>query len=589
MDITMMIGGEAGQGVTTAGLVLSKVFARGGYYVFADQDYESRIRGGHNFFRVRISDRPVNAISEKLKLLIALNEETITLHVEELKRERLGGAIVDSDKARAVVGEVIDLAAPLEAVAKKAGGSEAMANSVAVGVALGVMDYSFPLLEQVLREQFPAGSKSADGNVQAARAGYDYARANLLGELDLKAPVIREGKKMFINGNDAIALGALAAGCKFMTSYPMTPSTSIMEFLAQKADEFGLAVIQAEDEISAMNMAIGAAYAGVRAMTATSGGGFCLMVEGLGLAGMTETPVVIVEGQRPGPSTGLPTRTEQGDLEFVLHAAHGEFPHLVLAPLTVEDAFYATVKAFNLAEKYQTPVVILNDHYLASSYNTVDKFDLSEVTADRGLLAAAAGREDGYRRHLITESGISPRAYPGTPGTVVVTTGDEHDEAGHITEDAAIRKRMVEKRLRKFEEARKDIAAPFTYGNDEADILLVGWGSTFGPMKEAVDSLNGGGLRARLLSLRDIYPFPREAFTGMFGMPRSAFVVEQNATAQLAHLIRAETGINIENRILRYDGRPITPQFIAEALKGSSQLSAISSQTAPPGQVGTES
>lgn len=572
MDITMMVGGEAGQGVATVGMILSRVFARGGYNIFADQDYESRIRGGHNFFRIRISDQPVNAISEKLKILIALNEETIALHVDELERERLGGAIFDSDKIKAVMGEVVDLGVPLESLAKREGGSEAMANSVAAGVAVGLVNYPFPLLEKVILEQFAAGSKAAEGNKKAARAGYDYARANLMGELDVKIPVIREGKKMLINGNEAIALGALAAGCKFMTSYPMTPSTSIMEFLAQKADEYGLAVIQAEDEIAAMNMAIGASFAGARAMVATSGGGFCLMVEGLGLAGATETPVVIIEGQRPGPATGLPTRTEQGDLEFVLHAAHGEFPHLVLAPVTIEDAFYATVKAFNLAERYQTPVILLNDHYLASSYNTIDKFDLSEVTVDRGLLAGEETLQKGYKRHLLTETGISPRAYPGIDGAVVVTTGDEHDEVGHITEDANIRQKMVDKRLRKLEEARKDIISPFTYGNEDADILLVGWGSTLGPMKEAVDNLNSNGLRARLMSLRDIYPFPRDAFKAMFGSPRLAFTVEQNATAQMAHLIRAETGIYLENKILKYDGRPLTPQYIMDALKKEAKL-----------------
>ncbi len=569
MDFTIMVGGEAGQGVATVGLILSKAFAGGGYYVFGDQDYESRIRGGHNFFRVRVSDQPINAISEKLKLLIALNEETITLHVDELERQRLGGVIFDGDRIKVVLGEVVDLAVPLEAIGKKVGGSEMAGNSVAVGAAMGVLDFSFLILEKVIQEQFTAGSKAAESNVNAARAGYDFARANLMGDIDLKVHPLADRKRMLINGNEAIALGALAVGCKFMTSYPMTPSTPIMEFLAERADEYGLVVTQAEDEISAINMVIGASFTGVRAMTATSGGGFCLMVEGLGLAGATETPVVVVEGQRAGPSTGLPTRTEQGDLEFVLHAAHGEFPRLVLAPVSVEDAFYVTVKAFNLAEKYQTPVIILNDDYLATSYKTIDRFDLSEVMVDRGLIAGPEAIRNGYKRHHLTESGISPRAYPGIDGAIVVTCGDEHDETGHITEDAVIRKRMVQKRLRKLEQARADVVPPLVFGPDDADILLVGWGSTFGPMIEVVETLSGGRTKARLLCLRDIFPFPREGFAELFGSPRAAFAVEQNSTAQMAHLIRAETGIHLDRSILKYDGRPMTPEYILAALKGA--------------------
>ncbi|MDZ4246025.1 MAG: 2-oxoacid:acceptor oxidoreductase subunit alpha [Dehalococcoidia bacterium] len=568
MDITMMAGGEAGQGVATVGFLLARVFSRGGYYVFADQDYESRIRGGHNFFRVRISDKPVAAISEDVNLLIALNEETINRHLKKVAGDKTGGVIFDRDGVKAALGGVIDLGISMEQLGKTEGGQEGMANSVATGAALGVVGFDFSLLEQAIAEQFSSGGeKIVNGNIRAARAGYDYARKNLPGKVDLTLPVLNRQKRMLLHGNDAIALGALAAGCKFMTSYPMTPATSIMEYLAGKADEFGMVVLQAEDEISAANMTIGASFTGVRAMAATSGGGFCLMVEGLGLAGMTETPMVIVESHRPGPSTGLPTRTEQGDLEFIIHASQSEFPRFVIAPVNIEDAFYATVQAFNLAERYQTPVILISDQYQAASYGTTDKFDLSTVTIDRGLLADGESIKKGYKRHAFTESGISPRAFPGKDGAVVLTTGDEHDEEGHIEEDAGIRTLMVEKRLRKLEQAKHDMTPPLGYGLKDAELLLVGWGSSFGAIREAVDILNQQGISARMICLRDIFPFPAESFAAGFGAPRQVFMVEQNATGQMAHFIRAETGIHIENKILRYDGRPITPGYIVERIK----------------------
>ncbi len=579
MEFTIMVGGEAGQGVATVGQILSKAFVRGGYHVFGDQDYESRIRGGHNFFRTRVSDRPVYGIVEKLNLIIALNEETIKLHVRELAAGQPSGVIYDSEKIKDLPETGAALGLPLVAIAKKEAGSETMANTVAMGSAFGLIDFDFPVLEKLIHEQFHSSGEKAQKNVKAARAGYDFARANFQGKMDLKVPARGDLKKMFIDANQSIAMGALAAGCKFMSGYPMTPSTPIMQFLADKADEYGLAVFQAEDEIAAMNLVIGASFAGVRAMTATSGGGFSLMVEGLGLAGMTETPVVIVEGQRPGPATGLPTRTCQGDLEFVLHAAQGEFPHIILAVTSIEDGFWATVKAFNLAERYQTPVIILNDHYLATSYTAVDRFDLSKVTVDRGVMAGKEEIRDGYKRHLLTPSGISPRAYPGIDRAVVVTAGDEHTEIGHITEDASITNSMATKRLRKLEEARKDMFPPLTYGREDADTVLVGWGSSYGPMREVIDHINGNGARARLICLRDIYPFPRDSFKAIFGSPREAFIIEQNATGQMAHLVRAETGIHLEKRILKYDGRPINADYIMNALEKEAKLWTSSSKT----------
>jgi 2-oxoglutarate ferredoxin oxidoreductase subunit alpha len=318
-------------------------------------------------------------------------------------------------------------------------------------------------------------------------------------------------------------------------------------------------------------MIIGAGYAGVRAMTATSGGGFCLMVEGLGLAGMTETPIVVVEGQRPGPAIGLPTRVEQSDLEFVLHAAHGEFPRAVLAPVSIEDAFWLTIKAFNLAEKYQLPVILLTDHHLASSYTTVDKFDLSKVIIDRGLLYSEA--ETGtYKRHLITDSGVSPRAFPLQGKALVVTDSDEHDEEGHLIEDAETRTRMMQKRMRKLVGLKKEIATPQLYGPEQAKTTLIGWGSTCGALREAVDILRNKKVSVNSVQLNELWPFPAEAVASVMDKAKNCYVIENNATGQLAHLIRAETGKKASGSILKYDGRPITPEYIVREL-GKERLS----------------
>lgn len=563
MDVNLMVGGEAGQGVQAVGHILAKSLARGGFHVFADQDYESRVRGGHNFFRVRASDGEVAALSEALDVLIALNEESIDLHQKELADK--GVAIFDGDKIKRA-GEGGMLAAPLERLAQEKTKNKLMANTVALGVAVSVLGYDLDILTNVVREHFGTGNM-AEGNIAAATAGHEYARANFKPDFSQRLRPLGDAKRMLLTGNEALALGALAAGCNFMAAYPMTPATSIMEYIAGKAQELDVVVVQPEDEISAINMIIGAAFAGARAMTATSGGGFCLMVEGLGLAGMTETPIVVVEGQRAGPAIGLPTRTEQGDLEFMLHASHGEFPRAVLAPGTVEDAFWLTVKAFNLADRYQLPVIVLTDQHLASSYATVDEFDLSRVVIDRGQLVAEAASMNGYKRHRITDSGISPRALPLDSTALVVTDSDEHDEEGHMIEDAGKRTAMMLKRLRKLDGLRGEIGRPRTYGADKAEVTLIGWGSTYGALREAIDLATRDGLKAKLVHLSEIWPFPAEAMAQELQQCERSFVVENNATGQMAHLIRAQTGHQVTGRILKFDGRPFSPDHILGQLK----------------------
>lgn len=454
LDVNIVIGGEAGQGVQSAGFLLAKILARAGYHIFADQDYESRIRGGHNFFRIRVKDSEVGAIMETIDLLIALDRQSITIHQYELNLDAI--IIYDSEKIPNAASDKKLFGVPLSKMAVEKTGQEMAANVVAVGAALGLFKVNIEIISEVIRSYF-ANKDVSEKNLKALNAGYEYADKNYIDSFSWILPSQQNEDRMLLNGNEAIALGALAAGCRFMAAYPMTPATSIMEYLISKSDEFGVTVVQPEDEIAAVNMVIGAAFAGARSMTATSGSGFCLMVEGLGMAGISETPIVIIDAQRPGPAVGLPTRTEQGDLLFAVHAHHGDFPRVVLAPSTVEEAFWMTVKAFNLADKYQLPVILLTDHHLASSYQTTDKFDLYAVEVDRGMLYSEAkhGSRADYKRHLITESGISPRAFPGEEDLLVITDADEHDESGHLTDDAGIRYQQVQKRMRKILSLKK--------------------------------------------------------------------------------------------------------------------------------------
>jgi len=554
MDYTIKIGGEAGQGLQTIGYILARVLVRSGYHVFANQDYESRIRGGHNFFQVRFSDEKVLSPSEGIDILVALDRTSIEEHRKDLRGD--GMILYDPESMKVRYEDPLFLDVPMQGLAINAGGRVTM-NTVAVGAVLGMLNHDLGILEDVLRETFiRKGSDVVGANIKAGRLGYEYAKDNC----KRCAFVLSKGdgkRRMLISGNEALAIGAINAGCKFISAYPMTPSTGIITYMASKAEEFSIVAEQAEDEIAAINMAIGASFTGVRAMTATSGGGFCLMTEGVSLAGMTETPLVIVLAQRPGPATGLPTRTEQGELFFALFSGHGEFPRAVLAPRDAEDAFYTIQKAFNIAEKYQTVVFVMSDQHLADSYWSVDGLDPERVRIERGLLGDGEV-DEAYLRHRITETGVSPRAIPGQAGrAIVVTDSDEHDEEGHIIEDAMMRKAMMEKRMKKQEGIASEISMPLLYGGEGADVLLIGWGSTYGALKEAVDLLHRNGIKASMLHFNEIWPFPH----GAVGLIRSAgmvYTVENNFTGQLRRLIRMETGIDLDGSITRYDGRPFT-------------------------------
>ncbi|MGA2159055.1 MAG: 2-oxoacid:acceptor oxidoreductase subunit alpha [Dehalococcoidia bacterium] len=564
VDINILVGGEAGQGVQSVGLILSKTFTRGGYHIFTDQDFESRIRGGHSFCRVRVKETDVQALSEQVHLVVALNKETIDLHRAELVEDGL--MLLDREGPGGTDKNLFEV--PMSRLAKEKAGDPGMANSVGLGSIMALTGYDMEILSAVFKDHF----KKADiveRNIKAASAGYQYIKDNFKGQYTYKiAPQAGPGR-MVLDGNEAVALGAIAAGCKFVAGYPMTPTTPILEYLAFNAAKMNMVVVEAEDEISAINMIIGAGYAGARAMTATSGGGFCLMVEGFGLAGMTETPIVVIYGQRAGPAIGLPTRTEQGDLQFVLHASHGEFPRVVFAPATVEEAFWLTARAFNMAEKYQGPAVVMIDHYLADAYSSVNRFDLSKISIDRGLLLSTAEMKKAhpYQRHKYTKTGISPRGLPMYSEELVVTDSDEHDEDGHMIEDAETRKLMVEKRMRKLFSIRQDIAQPHLYGPKKASTTLVGWGSTYGPLKEAVDMLHSEKVDVNLLHYSEVWPLDKQPLIDAASTAKQIYTVENNFTGQFADLIAQETGKMVNGRILKWDGRPFSPAYIVREFK----------------------
>ena len=561
MDYSIKIGGEAGQGIQTIGEALGRVFSRAGYQVFTSQDYESRIRGGHNFYQIRLSDKPVMVSRDLIDVIVALDSESISLHEKELTSS--GVIIYDSAALKEKHDRPSFLDIAFTDLAVKHGGDRIMANIVATGAVLGLLGMELALLLGLIEDTFRRkGEAIITANKNAARAGFDFALKGCRKcSFSLSADTAAK-PNMLLGGTESIALGALASGCRFYAAYPMTPSTGIMNYLATKEKEYGIVVEQAEDEIAAINMALGASYAGVRAMTGTSGGGFALMVEGVALAAMTETPVVIAMGQRPGPATGLPTRTEQAELQLVLAAGHGEFPRFVFAPGSPEQAFRLTNKAFDLAEKYQVPAFVLFDTYLADSQWTYQGLDLHAIrNVDYRVRGEEFSKLPVYKRHAFTESGVSPFGVPGDAKHLVVTDSDEHDEAGHITEDAITRVKMTEKRVfKKTPLMKEEIAPPFLYGDHDPDIVIVGWGSTYGVMRESVDELaKSHGIA--MLHFSELCPFPgieEFDYLGLLNRAKHTICIELNATGQFARLMKAETGYEFTSHIHRFDGRPFT-------------------------------
>ena len=585
IDIALTIAGQAGQGIDTASELLARALVRSGYHTFSYPNVMSRIRGGHNFTAVRVSDRQVYSIPAKFNALLAMDELSVTEHATDMVA---GGTIVAeaaSHKPQATSGSPkseagsLKLGAgnpglfrvPMADIAERHGGSKTMANVVGLGALLALTGHPLTGLMNLLKERFAAkGEEVVRQNLACLKAGADYVNRKRGWTCPCELPKqTSRARRLLLTGNHAIALGALASGVRFHAGYPMSPSTPMMEYLASKQAEAGLVMEQAEDEIAAINMVIGASYAGARAMTATSGGGFSLMVEGLGMAAMAELPIVIVIAMRPGPATGFPTRTEQAELLFAISASQDDFPRFVFAPGTAEEAFYTTNRAFELAGRFQVPAIVLSDQLLSDSLWTVPGFHFGRVkTSDDFDEKAWQGRPAySYKRYAVTASGVSPRLRPGFRGQQVHMLGAEHDEDGFQTEDAGVRARMHEKRMHKLAAMSKAVDEPTCYPEETADCVVVCFGSTYGAAREAVDTLRADRMSAAMLHLCELAPFPRERVAARLSSARKVITVEGNSTGQLASLLRRETGIKADAQVLKCDGRPFSAQSLAEEIR----------------------
>jgi 2-oxoglutarate ferredoxin oxidoreductase subunit alpha len=573
--ISLLVGGEAGAGITRSGFLFAKACLRGGLYVFGANDYQSLIRGGHNFYVVRAEAEEIHSQADTIDLIVALNKETITLHKDELVPG--GGIIYDGDQVTITNKELgrDDLklySIPFRKIVKGFEGPQIMENTVALGAANALLNYDPEILNGVLRDTF--NQKIAEENIHAAKQGYDYAQEHYKDGFEYRLQKTdKAGKhKIFLTGNEAVGLGAIRAGCKLYAAYPMTPATSLLHFLAPLDREYKMVVIHTESEISAANMVAGASYAGVRSMTATSGGGFCLMTEALGMMGMTETSPVILLVQRPGPSTGLPTYSSQGDLRFAIHASQGEFPRVIIAPGDVAETFYKTIEAFNLAEKFQIPAIIITDKYLAESHGTAEPFDQSRIRIDRGQLITDheyRGKEE-YKRHKFTADGISPRAMPGVKGARVRTNADEHNELGYTTEDPVLSTKMADKRFKKWDALTKELENYETtrlYGPEEAEATILAWGSTKGPIREAMKLLSIEGIKVNYLQIVYLTPFPVAKVQEVMKRAKNTIVVENNKTSQLTSLVREHLLTAVDHKISKYDGRPFNPEALSQKIK----------------------
>ena len=564
-ELTIKISGEAGQGMQTIGHALCLLYKNIGLNIFANQDYMSRVRGGNNYFQLRICEFPVYAARRNADILVALDKNSASIHRAAMNDD--GVLVMDQKKFNLAQKDNAFFDVPMYDLAIKTGGSELFVNSVAFGVLAGMTSVEFKYAKSVLESIFSNKSEEIiSKNVAAAQSGYEFVKdSNRSRAFQIKCCSLSDN--LVMNANDAVALGAIRAGCKFYSAYPMTPSTEIMNFLAHYSKQYGIVVEQAEDEIAAINMALGASFTGVRSMVGTSGGGFALMEEGFSLSGMTETPIVIFVGQRPAPATGFPTRTEQADLDMVIHAGHGEFARLVYSPGSIEEAFYLTVKAFNMAEKYQIPVFILSDQHLADSVRNINGFDLNKAHVKRFIISKEDSKKiTSYKRYQLTESGVSPRAVPSWIDEVIYADSDEHTEEGHITEDAAIRKAMVEKRLyKKMSGLAQEIEKPVSINAQDAKVLLVGFGSTLGVLQETAKALKDKTVG--FVHLAQVWPFPAKDMASLLEKAKKIITVENNASGQLARLIRRETGIKADKSILKFDGRPFDLDSLVEQVK----------------------
>ncbi len=578
-DLGIRVGGAAGDGIATLGESFARLFTRNGYHAYGHTAYQSVIRGGHVWFHARGSAERAWSLGDGIDILYAYNEQTAEIHAPFLRK---GGVLVhDPEKFkfpadRMPAGTRLVPVPALE-MSRKYASDPILSGSAGMGAITFLAGFPFETLVGILKDNFGTKKQEIlDQNLGTAEAGYKYVK-------ERERPVERAfspnrgAEKLLITGNQAIAMGAAAAGCQFLAQYPMTPASTVMHWMADHASSLGIVVKQAEDELAAINMAIGASHAGVRAMTATSGGGFSLMVEALGMAGMTETPLVVVNSQRTGPSTGLPTKTEQGDLDLMLGAGQGDFPRAILAPGDVSEAYHSTMEAFRLAADWPTPVLLASDFGLSENFQSADRSDFPMDFVPPHLYAQAPPTTPGgFRRYMHTPSGVSPRAFPGQKGFNFVAGSDEHDEFGHLISDVKVgvppaieeRRHMMEKRMRKLDGMRNAMKAPDLEGPANAQLTIVAWGSTAGAVRDALRELNSDGSKVNFLHISRVYPVKSiEVAKALVHTPKT-LLVEANYTAKLGGLIRKETGIDLPNRLLKYDGEPFHPAEIVERARG---------------------
>jgi len=574
IDFAVGIGGAAGQGVATPGNILAKLFARRGLHINAYNAYQSIIRGGHTFLTIRTSEEPVRCMGDGLDMLIPLNQDTMDRHLSRMRP----GSVVLFDQERVKPGASADgvqlCPLPLKELAKNV----LYYNTAAVAAVLRLVGVEMKPFEEMLAQQFQRKGDVVIGeNVAAARAGYEYAGARFR-QYPFSLP--DTGKRLAVaTGNESLAMGGVAAGVKFYCAYPMSPSTGVLMWMARHARQLGIMVRQVEDELGVINMAIGAAHTGCRAMCATSGGGFALMTEALGAAAMMEIPVVCINVQRAGPATGVPTKTEQGDLWQVLGAGQGDYPRIIAAPTSIRDCFHLVPEIFNLADKFQCPGIVLADLLESEGFSTFEPAELEfnpprdrgEVIGLDGALDGASEVNGGYKRYQMTESGIPPRAVPGTPGHAHVVATDEHDEDGVLISDEFTdphkRQAIMERRGRKMDGVLPLLDPPRFSGPHDAEVTLLGWGSREPGIDEAVEQPAAQGIVANHLQVRWLVPLQAEAIARALSGARNLVVVENNYSGQFARYLRSETGIAADAHIRKYDGEPFLPHHLVAGVK----------------------
>ncbi|QKI82193.1 2-oxoacid:acceptor oxidoreductase subunit alpha [Kroppenstedtia eburnea] len=575
-QLSWKVGGQQGEGIDSTGEIFSTALNRLGYYLYGYRHFSSRIKGGHSNTKIRISTRPIRSVSDDLDILVAFDQETIDLNAHELHAD---GVVLADSKFNPVLPEGIQarlFSIPFTGIAQDVGLAQ-MKNMVAVGASSALLGLPLEAFHSVIEGKFARkGEQVVEKNMQAIREGADRIQQECGGPLErLLLEESDRKKRLYMIGNDAIALGAIAAGARLMAAYPITPSSEIMEYLIKRLPEFGGTVVQTEDEIAAISMVIGANFGGVRALTASAGPGLSLMTEAIGLSGMTETPAVIVDTQRGGPSTGLPTKQEQSDINAMIYSTHGEIPKIVIAPSTVEECFYDTIQAFNLADRYQCPVILLSDLALSLGKQTVEPLDYNRIHIDRGKLVTDGEglkeleNSELFKRYEVTEEGVSPRVLPGVKNGLHHVTGVEHDETGRPSEQALNRKKMMEKRLRKLGQGIEFQDPVHIHARHaEPDLLIVGINSTRGVIQEGMERLEENGVKVNHLHIRQLLPFPTDQVKPLVDRAKKVVVVENNATGQLANLIKLHVGMGEKiSHILKYDGNPFLPSEIYNQCK----------------------